>query len=73
MKMLKIVLRSLSESTVTLELTRMSTIDLPTTRGRPNLSAVSSAVVLIRSNDTRTSHVRDLFAFYLMPNDRINN
>ena len=39
------------------------------TRGRPNLSAV----VLICSNDTRTSHVLDLFAFYLTPNDRINN
>ena len=29
--------------------------------------------ILIHSNYTRTSHVRDLFAFYLTPNDRINN
>ena len=28
--------------------------------------------ILIRSNYTRTSHVQDIFAFYLRPNDRIN-
>ena len=48
----------------------------PTTRGRPNLSAVSSTYnILIRSNCTRTCHMRNLFAFYLLvtPNDHINN
>ena len=72
----EINLRSLSEST---ETRADEDVDdrpswTPTTRGRPNLSAVSVMYnILIRSNCTRTSHMRDLFAFYSTPNDRISN
>ena len=61
MKTLKIVLRLLSESILT-------TIADEDVDNRPIVGHL-----LIRSSYTQTSHVRDLFAFYLMPNDRINN
>ena len=62
MEMLNIVLRSLAVKG-----------DARISEGMSSLQWSISTNILIRSNYTRTSHVRDLFAFYLMPNDHINN